>query len=810
MTTDPGKKGGQLSAADVEGSLRRFPFGVAHALARVAWHDAWWRALARMQEVRPSAVPAGEVDESMQRASAAREAWRALAGTWADGPRGQAEGTEVVSALLQMSEAAAKHASIRRLPIPTDDSAKDKAKDPESRQRQRVAEEESYREFEAGVATLKAHPGVLAEPLRSAAAEMIWAAAWHPSNRMSDWLEKDDDTDDDEDDDEDDSDEEDDDEEDDEDDDSKRFGEEYPGAPGDAVQNLIDVCSSLKECHWDSPTWWCGVRLDLSHVASAGEVSSLLQDIAKVPGTFGNPGLNCVRIVVPERRSDAGDPLGDHVRAALLSAEDLGLLVMLEVPVVATEACETWVGDLARAATSSKCIRGVAFTTVADDHAGGDTVTDFAALLAALRSGGLDQARCMVTFPAPNNDVVDADDEWVASYAALYNVREFPAEGVAVVPMGVCIEDGNAFPEFHADTRSLKDADGDPLSDPHDVLDAASAVYNITQYVGLVTGLSLMLPAEVEEGPAFGDAWYVEYGQRLMSACGESELGFFFESWACPDGENDAHHLGLRELLAKGHIDLSRDVLELAPTGASHTASVVYLPGFTCNGCEYLTEPSYFYRKKEKPKKKKKTGDDDDEDEEFEPFPGLKVLIPFAPKRRITAYHGEEDHAWHDYITDEEGEKEDEYPMQDVAEQTARIHAILDKEAERVGSKNVFLGGASQGCGMAMHVGLTYPKPLGGLIGTMGHVLTPTPITAEWLSHKVPVYVYIGLADTTMPWEKWVKATWQRLENAGAQVHIHLEEDVDHGECEEKWIPAFLESVLPKAPSKNKKGGKKK
>ena len=34
-----------------------------------------------------------------------------------------------------------------------------------------------------------------------------------------------------------------------------------------------------------------------------------------------------------------------------------------------------------------------------------------------------------------------------------------------------------------------------------------------------------------------------------------------------------------------------------------------------------------------------------------------------------------------------------------------------------VGGKNVFLGGASQGCGTALHAALTYEGELGGVIG---------------------------------------------------------------------------------------------
>ncbi|CAE7660388.1 unnamed protein product, partial [Symbiodinium sp. CCMP2456] len=132
-------------------------------------------------------------------------------------------------------------------------------------------------------------------------------------------------------------------------------------------------------------------------------------------------------------------------------------------------------------------------------------------------------------------------------------------------------------------------------------------------------------------------------------------------------------------------------------------------PGFTCDGYSYLAEPHYFYRPKPKQAKKKKASkakkqeDDDDEDfEELEPFPGLKVVLPTAPRRPITCYKGEMQHAWHDYITDHEGEREDELSAEDLQQTTERVHKMLDAEAALVGARNVYLGGASQGCGTAL------------------------------------------------------------------------------------------------------------
>jgi len=269
---------------------------------------------------------------------------------------------------------------------------------------------------------------------------------------------------------------------------------------------------------------------------------------------------------------------------------------------------------------------------------------------------------------------------------------------------------------------------------------------------------------------------------------------------------------GLKECLARGWVDFSADCRTMHPAGA-HKATIVYLHGFSCVADDYMMEPWIFYRPKppkkgkDKGKKKdaKKGGGDEEEDMEYEPWPGLKVIFPTAPLRKITAHDGDESSSWFDYATDLEGEAEDEVFEDGLEEQTRRLHAILDAEAALVGADNVYLGGASQGGCTALHAALTYPGGLGAVVCTMGHLMKCTPVSPEWVVKRVPVYNYIGDSDTTFPWDKWVKATWDRFEKAGGEVHHHLEPGLDHCEGEDRWVPAFLKERL--TPSSVKKTG---
>jgi len=421
---------------------------------------------------------------------------------------------------------------------------------------------------------------------------------------------------------------------------------------------------------------------------------------------------------------------------------------------------------------------------------------------------------------------VDEEGEWTEVYNGLFGTDPRAAD------LGLLFKDGHTLLE--APTVFPGKEDGGP-TDLQELLDATSQLCgDLCQHLGVVSSWTLDVPVEarpkaakttkskeaVPAGPS--KEWYAEFAQRMIASVQEASRGWFFASWS-PASSDESDEKSLEACLEKGWVDLSNEVQIMQPTGGSHKASLVYLHGYTCDGYSYLLEPEHFYKPKAKKKKKGKTDkkkkkgadaedEEEDDEQEYEPIPGLKVLLPSAPERKITANKGEEIPSWYDYITDYEGEQEDELAQEDLEEVTRRMHALLDAEAALVGGKNVFVGGASQGCGVALHVALTYPGELGGVVGTMGHVLTCSPVTKEWAAKKIPVFAYNGLADETIQWEKWAAATWKRLQDVGADVRIVTEEGVDHAEREDTWLRAFLAEALRPASVKSvakKKAGKR-
>eukprot|EP00927_Polykrikos_kofoidii_P062629 TRINITY_DN57430_c0_g1_i1.p1 TRINITY_DN57430_c0_g1~~TRINITY_DN57430_c0_g1_i1.p1 ORF type:complete len:810 (-),score=149.69 TRINITY_DN57430_c0_g1_i1:178-2607(-) len=787
-----------------EGVLRKMPFDVAQSLARLGYYEAWRASLARADEVRRDKEPIllgfdKTLDLNKKLAKEARSEWRQLGGEWAKGPRGEKAGADVTSAFADAARASADHCAAMRV-VSSSDS--------EGRKKRRSEAKVPYQKFEAAVASLKVNNAVLTKSLRESAIEMIWASAWHAANVVSELVREAEDDDDESDEASDDDSEES--ETDDEQEDEEHFGEDYPGASDDLTEDLSNLLKSFRACFWDGERWR-GVRLDLSSFPSSAiaELGAELEAIANVPGPFGGRGLNAVRLIISNQAGDS-DPLGEAARAALAKAQSLNLFVVLELEVEPSKEDKAWLQEVAVASAPLSCVRGVALPEV--------TIEDAAGLVGALRRGGLCQSRCAVILAVPGGTVVDDEGEWTQGFVGMHQ------SDPAVDSPGLQLRDGNILLEVSPEVEEPES--GGP-TDLQEMLDyTATGFYKNFCNVGVVTSLALTVPEQVLQGKR-GDkkiskakagqptgptkTWYAEFSQRLLSAAAEASQGYFFDRWDTTE-EDDSDVISLEESLKKGWVNLGAEVQIIQPTGGTHKATLVYLHGFMCDGNSYLLEPHHFYLpksqkqakcKKEGKSKKKVDAEEDDEDVEYEPIPGLKVVLPTAPRRKISAHGGAEQFAWYDYLTDFEGEKEDEVSVETVEEQAARIHAILDAEVAAVGVQNVFLGGASQGSCMALHAALTYSGDLGAIVSTMGHLMACTQVSPVWVARKIPIYNYIGDADSMMPWDKWVKTTWARLEAGGAKVHTHLEEGADHGECEDKWLQAFLKDRVSAASSKS-------
>lgn len=218
----------------------------------------------------------------------------------------------------------------------------------------------------------------------------------------------------------------------------------------------------------------------------------------------------------------------------------------------------------------------------------------------------------------------------------------------------------------------------------------------------------------------------------------------------------------------------------LRPKQGKHEYTLVYLHQFNCQGFGYAGSPHYFYSATKFP------------------FKGLKVVLPTARTMPISCHDGEVKNAWYDYLTDNDGVREDKVKMTTLRETRDRIFAILDHEIRLLGgdASRVFIGGASQGCCTSLHCALTYPRVLGGYVGVVGHLLSCTPVPAAKMN--MPIMLYNGLDDWVMRWP-WVRKTFRRFEDAGyKRVKLHRAPGMTHdtGIKERDFLVDFLRTVI--------------
>ena len=122
-------------------------------------------------------------------------------------------------------------------------------------------------------------------------------------------------------------------------------------------------------------------------------------------------------------------------------------------------------------------------------------------------------------------------------------------------------------------------------------------------------------------------------------------------------------------------------------------------------------------------------------------------MLPAADYR--DDWYGEKGRAWYKFVRNSDGEPEDFPETDSLAGTKKRLDSLVNKEVTRVGSKNVFLGGSSQGCAAAFHCFASSSDTLGGFLGVRGTFLEETPASRGDTDR--PVLVFYGELDDVIP-----------------------------------------------------------
>lgn len=228
---------------------------------------------------------------------------------------------------------------------------------------------------------------------------------------------------------------------------------------------------------------------------------------------------------------------------------------------------------------------------------------------------------------------------------------------------------------------------------------------------------------------------------------------------------------------------------EGARKGHKHECTLIYLHGCSCRASQYLEDGWHLPW----------TGKDR--------WGGLRTVLPDA---KVTMEPwGESERAWHAYVKRSSNRVGDYSTLQSTRE---RLAHIVYAEVERLGGRGdrVFLGGASQGCTVALDTYFLQARKLllGGFVGSVGFIPNDHQgyhgatraleklIVDKEQRHR-PIWLQCATDDHELvPWRSTVKPSLCRVE--GRLPGIHVKEVKGRGHILDEWEGDFVRDFLEK------------
>lgn len=127
----------------------------------------------------------------------------------------------------------------------------------------------------------------------------------------------------------------------------------------------------------------------------------------------------------------------------------------------------------------------------------------------------------------------------------------------------------------------------------------------------------------------------------------------------------------------------------------------------------------------------------------------VRFIFPQAPNRPVTINGGMSMPAWYDIIEMSLDRKVDVAQIQISAEQVTQL--IQEQITQGIDSNRIILAGFSQGGAVVYHTGLSYPKPLAGLLCLSTYLATPHQITYHPANQNTPIKIDHGTHDPVVP-----------------------------------------------------------
>lgn len=182
----------------------------------------------------------------------------------------------------------------------------------------------------------------------------------------------------------------------------------------------------------------------------------------------------------------------------------------------------------------------------------------------------------------------------------------------------------------------------------------------------------------------------------------------------------------------------------------------------------------------------------------LEGCPAIRFIFPSAPSMPVTVNGGYVMPAWYDIIGRNLMDQED---VNGIHRSAKAITELIEREAARgIAYDNIVLAGFSQGCAMALQIGLRFPHQLAGIVALSGYL--PLAMSLNIEKHpanlRTPIFMAHGLYDPVVVPER-AQASYAFLEKLGYQVDWNeypMEHSVNHEELMD--LSRFLREALIK------------
>lgn len=174
----------------------------------------------------------------------------------------------------------------------------------------------------------------------------------------------------------------------------------------------------------------------------------------------------------------------------------------------------------------------------------------------------------------------------------------------------------------------------------------------------------------------------------------------------------------------------------------------------------------------------------------------VRFLFPCAPDRPVTINGGYVMPAWYDLLGADLVSRQDEAGMRQTQ---ASIEALLAHEKSRgIPAGRIVLAGFSQGCAMALMIGLRHRERLAGIAALSGYLPLADKAAAECslANQEVPIFLAHGTHDTVVALAR-ATASREALTALGYRPEWH-EYPMEHSVCPQEVadLQAWLLRVL--------------